>query len=189
MLNLVAINAHLNYLYVMNFNDLKTPEELMQFLQDKINYGFVADNVTYKYPIKEEDIHQHYKIRLGEDLIDTGYGVCWDITELQRKFFENAGIKHECYFLQAYKKDNIARPIHTHAFLIYHEDNQWKWFEYSFSQHRGIHENYKTKQELLNDVATKFLARHERENYYDLHKYPRVTKALTANQFIKHCTR
>ena len=169
---------------------IKTPPQLLQFLQDTMKYGFVADGKVYTKAERQQWV-AHYKIRFGEDLIQAGYGACFDYAELQRSFFEKWGMEHECYFLRGYraKKNKNAKTLPFHTFLIYKDGDKWKWFEYSFRTLRGIHE-YQTKQQALADVVSKALEYHNCvQDKFDLYKYPKVTKNLTAIQFVKHCLR
>lgn len=168
--------------------EINSPQYLLNFLVENMKYGFEYDGKIYTNADRDEWI-KHYKIKLGENLIRTGYGACFDFAEFQRQCFEKWGYEHECYFLRGYRdeqhKDLKALPFHT--FLVYNDGNKWKWFEYSFRVFRGIHE-YETKAQAIKDVVAKALEYHQCvKDKYDLYKYPKVTKNLTVTQFIKHC--
>ena len=167
--------------------NIKTPQELMKFFEDNMKYGF-----TYKgkvYTDLESDFQKNmdrfYKIRLGQDFINSGYGVCWDFCELERLFFSSFNIEHKCYFIESYV--NRAEGGPTHTFAIYKQNNKWYWFEYSWFYHRGIWE-YSTLDEALKDILTKF------EKFYDrrlinirMYETTKVTKRLDTFEFVEHC--
>lgn len=168
-----------------NIYNITTPQELLEFLKKTMKYGFVSDGKIYNHPLIDGVMEKHYKLRLGEDLIQSKYGICWDFTEFERTYFENFGMEHECYYVQGFKENSKTTP--THTFLIYKDENKWKWFEYSWRKMRGIHE-YETKEDALVDITTKHLKYHKCiENKYRLYKYTKVKKNLTAVEFIKHC--
>ena len=65
----------------MNFKEkgITTSQLLMQFLEKSMKYGFTYrgqvftnDQVGF-----QEKMDKFYKIRLGEDFVKNGYGVCY----------------------------------------------------------------------------------------------------------------
>ena len=171
------------------FDELQTPEELMQFMSANLKYGFVNDDdKVFVTPDELRQMEQHYKIRLGDDLIKNGYGLCWDQAELQRLFFEKNNIPHECYFTANYNSQK--RLGRTHTFLLYKDGDKTKWFEHAFGLQRGIHE-YDSKQQALDEILCKLIQIAVKEGSevarVEMFKYPKVTKSLTPSDFIMHC--
>lgn len=171
------------------FNKLKitTPQELMKFFEDNMQYGFTYRNKVYtdfEHDF-QENMDKFYKIRLGKDFIKSGYGVCWDFCELERKFFTENNIEHKCYFIESYLNRKEGGP--THTFAIYKQNEKWYWFEYSWVYHRGIWE-YNSIDETLKDILNKF------EKFFDkklinigLYETEKVGKRLNAFEFVEHC--
>ncbi len=166
---------------------IKTPQDLMQYFKDNLNYGFVYRNkiFTDMEPDFQKNMDKLYKIRLGEDFIKHKYGVCWDFCELERLFFSQNNIEHECYFIESYINSAESGP--THTFALYHRNDKWYWFEYSWFYHRGIWE-YNSKEDALKDILMKF------ENFFDrklinirVYKTDKVTKRLDTFEFVDHC--
>ena len=118
--------------------------------------------------------------------IKNKYGVCWDFCELERLFFLQRNIEHDCYFIESCVKGQNGGP--THTFALFKQNNKWYWFEYSWFYHRGIWE-YDSKDAALKDILTKY------EQFYDnnlvdvnLYKTNKVTKRLGVFEFVDHCT-
>ena len=165
----------------MKLEDIKTPEELIGFRAKTVKYGFVSEDgkIYEPSPTFGSDMDKHYKIRLGEDLIRAGYGVCWDFTEFERLFFENRGIEHECYYIKRYLANGGTS---THAFLIYKDGDKWRWLE-------DLSKAYDTSTQALEGIMPVLLNKHEGtiQNKFDLHKYPKVEENLTSAEFMEHC--
>ncbi len=173
----------------MNFlkMGINSPEDLLNFFQNKMKYGFVYRKKIFTD--SESDFNQNfdkfYKLRLGEDFIKKGYGVCWDFCEFERLFFEKLKIKYECYFIESFIYRQEGGP--THTFAIFNRNGKWFWFEYAWTFYCGIRE-YETKVEALKDILNKF------NNFFNskfvdvrLYKTTKVTKRLDAFEFVEHC--
>jgi hypothetical protein len=132
-------------------------------------------------------MNKFYKIRLGNNLIKSSFGVCWDTAEFERLFFEENKIEHHVYFMNTLF--NLADGGPTHTCLIYKKNNEWIWFEYSWWSEKGIHKGFKTIQDALKEIKKKFLISHNNRNgKVHLYEYPKVTKRLNAYEFVqKHC--
>ena len=166
----------------MKFNELETPKHLLDFFEKNLKYGFVSDGKLCSF----EEMNKLYKLCINKELIDAGYGVCWDFVELQRAFFEEKGIKHKSFWI-----DSLAQGGNTHTFSLFNEDGKCKWFEYAWGDKKGIHE-YPTIQEALDDIRKKYKEdAQERFNIQidnaELFQYQKPTRNYTAQEFIGHC--
>ncbi len=175
----------------MNFEkyNIFTPYDLMNFFEKNLKYGFTYRGVAYTDEDEnfQEKMNEHYKIRLDEDFIKSGYGVCWDFCELERQFFIENKIPHECFFIESCVK-YATSPTHTFC-LFQNGDKNWCWFEYSWANEKGIKE-YKTKEEALQDVVKRF--REYCECFGQLaelkiYKTRAITKRMDFNEFIDRC--
>jgi len=137
-------------------------------------------------PDFQADMDRLYKLRLGEDFIKNKYGVCWDFCELEREFFEGAGIEHECYYVEAFEDRHEGGP--THTFALFKEDAKWKWFEYSWGLYMGIWE-YESKEKALADIVEKFRVCSNDANPENLKlfKTNKIKNRLDTFKFVEHC--
>lgn len=166
---------------------VNTPQELMQYFINNFKYGFVYRHKVFTDIENDfqKNMDKLYKIRLGEDFIKHKYGVCWDFCELERLFFIEKNIEHECYFIESYINSEEGGP--THTFALFKQNNKWYWFEYSWFYCRGIWE-YNSKKDALKDILSKF------KYFYDdklinisIYKTKKVTKRLDVFEFVEHC--
>lgn len=133
----------------MEYVDIKTPEELLIFM-DGIQYGFV-DDAGIKYGSWDEDAFEKnvvtkWKLSCPEKLIQVGYGHCFDQVELERDWFSRNGYSFKTYYIMfAFDEPN---DYSTHTFLIYEENGEWKIFEHADYFNKGIHK-FATLEEAL----------------------------------------
>lgn len=96
---------------------VKTPEDLMNYFNANMKYGFVYKNKIFTdlEPDFQKNMDKFYKLRLKEDFLKHKYGVCWDFCEFEREFFESTGIEHRCFFIESFLKHENGGPTHTFA--------------------------------------------------------------------------
>lgn len=137
-----------------NLKYIKTPNELLDYMNKNIRYGFI-DTKGNKYcsPGSKEWIINWFDngiVQNFETLLDTKIGTCWDQVEFERKWFSDNNYEFKTFFC-FFEND---KPLPTHTFLVYKEDNKYYWFENSFEIERGIHE-YDSIDKLINSVMDK----------------------------------
>lgn len=89
----------------------------------KINYGYV-NNEGKIVPDKFINPTAEYHLQTPYELTKNEYGICFDIVELSRDYFNSRNILCESYYIE-YKKDDI---FESYAFLIYKRKNNL-WYE------------------------------------------------------------
>ena len=162
------------------YENIKSPQELLN-LMSKINYGYLGKNGRI-YHFDDEDFNssweKNYILESPEEILKTGFGNCWDQTELERCWFENKGYEYKTLYEMV--KLDYDTPYPTHSFLIYKdENNNWNWFENSDYDNRGIH-TFSTLEELI---------KYQLNNYKKLLKKYNITsielEKIILNEFSK----
>lgn len=137
----------------MKYNDILTPEQFLQYLNENIYYGYVGKNgKIYKQQDNDEwnnDWLNEYIVQDGESLIQSHYGNCWDQVELERKWFDENNYQFKTIFM--WFEENKPNNFPTHTFLVFKKDNKSYWFENSFGQYKGIHK-FDTEESLIEYV-------------------------------------
>ena len=135
---------------------VKTPEELLKYMEKNIEYGYVGrdDNKVYSSGDVDFDnnFDNEYFLQTPEQLLNSKHGVCWDQTELERFWFLKKEYESKVYFLMFVKEELNNLP--THTFLVYKNNDKFYWFENSFGSQKGIHE-YQDLESLIEDVKSK----------------------------------
>ncbi len=160
--------------------------DLLAFMQKNLRYGFTDHGQVYQEgPEFGPQMDQFYKLKTGEDLINSGYGVCWDFCELAREFCEQNNIPHHCYFMLSWLNQQQGGP--THTFLTFEENDKCYWLEYAWQAHRGLWE-YPDQATALHDILRKFNATSQQPYArVDLYQTENAPARLNFREFIDHC--
>ena len=96
--------------------------QLIDFVT-KIQYGYIdIDNKKHIDSFSNPD--NKYLLQKPDQLILSKIGLCFDIVELYRDYFNKKGIECESYYLEY----NDGKIIETHAFIIQKRKNN-SWYE------------------------------------------------------------
>ena len=91
-------------------------------------------------------------VQSPEQLIASQKGHCWEQTELARHLFEQKNIPTKTFFMDSVC--DAAGNTKTHTFIVFQSENDFYWFEHSWTPYRGIH-RYGSIKELISDVKNK----------------------------------
>ena len=131
---------------------IKTPEELMEYLNENFEYG-VLDNKRNKYTNSDTDEFQNvcnndWKLRTVNEMLNDGVGHCYDQVEIERFWFESRGYLVKTFWVCAFQQ-GIDNSGFSHSYLIYKENGLWKLFEHSDYFNRGIYTFKSIKDAIL----------------------------------------
>lgn len=135
-------------------NGIDNIEKFFDFTKDCFNYGWMDKNKMF---FKGVNNAETYYLQSPEELIKSKIGICWDMTELYRCWFNlMTQYKYETYYI--FYDDNKGCP--SHSILVFYKDNHVYWFEPMFNNddfnYSGIHK-YSNITKLLNDVKNVFI--------------------------------
>lgn len=150
--------------------------------------------IKYGWHDKKNILHEHlsdgnfkkqYRMQKISKIQKSNHAICWEMCELERKFFQKEKINHKVIFaiLQEHKKF----PCHT--FLVYEEEGIWYWFEASWDKKKGIHK-YESLEALLDYIRNNF---HDFvKSEYDpqkiaFYEYKKPFIRMNCNLFYFHC--
>ena len=75
----------------MKYDEVETPLQLLDFMNDHIAYGFkgtdgelYTEDDSEKFKFGEETI---WKLSSPSKVLEDGYGICWDQVEFERQWF------------------------------------------------------------------------------------------------------
>ena len=136
---------------INKYNYIKTPEELLEFMSNNINYGYLGkNNKIYYYGDDDfdKDWESEYILESKEDILRTGIGNCFDQTELERNWFLENDYEIKTVFVMVNLDYENSYP--THSFLAYKnkDNNGWNYFENADLDNKGIH-HFQSFNELI----------------------------------------
>lgn len=171
----------------MKYEDVKTPTQLLKYMDENIKYGFVDDDGQEHTPSNnnfQEECKKKWRLSSPERLIKVKYGHCWDQVELEREWFEDNGyIVHTFYIWFELPYNN---SYSTHTYLIFEMDGKYHYFEHSDFSNKGIH-TFLTLKDAINYQRQKHIEHNEKRNIIN----KEILDGLCVYEYEKppfHCT-
>ena len=126
---------------IEDYSRIKTPEELLKFMDKNIQYGLKDENDRiYTWDMNEfqEACEKKWKFKSGIDIVKLGYGHCWDQAEIERYWFKKHNFEFKTLFIFF---DTDIAPFVCHTYLVYKDKKSetWNWFEHADEANKGIH--------------------------------------------------
>lgn len=165
----------------LKFENLKSPEQLMDYMNINIQYGWL-DNNKNKHINNLKNFRENYKISTINEIIETGLGTCIEQAKLIKQFFDNKNIENKLYCYRRYEnKEDFDKEVRMHCFVIYNLKDKWYQFEHFNYNRRGIHE-YSS----LNDALKETIGDEDKEDIRELSEIPQIPEGLTYKEFNEY---
>ncbi len=144
---------------IMKYADVKTPEELLKFMDEHLQYGFkdsdgslytLDDDENFEYGVKNL-----WRLKDSQEIIIDGYGHCFDQTEVERDWFiENGYRVHTLFVMFCLEEEN---PYTTHSYLVYESQDKYNLFEHADGPRKGILEFDTLKEAVYHQLESHLL--------------------------------
>lgn len=112
----------------MNYKEMFNELNILS-INDCYNYLY---NIMFGWKDKQGNIHKgvndryFYSLQTPYELSQSKYGICWDVVEFARCFFEEmTNFKHDTFYL--FYDDNNNCP--SHSFLVFYDKEKLFLFE------------------------------------------------------------
>ncbi len=173
--------------------NINTPEELLNFMSNNINYGYLGNNGrVYHFDDSDfdKDWYNKYVLQSHNDLEKNLYGTCFDQVEFEREWFFNHNFELKTFFVMLLLDYENYYP--THSFLAFKDKDMWCWFENSDYNNRGIH-RFNSLDELLNNQLEKqinylktFNASDEELNHIIIREFNKPKSGISASEYLDY---
>jgi hypothetical protein len=174
---------------------LKTPDQLLDYMNSRITYGWIGKDNGKLYSPKYEgwgvgEQPNDYFLQTPEELLSSKHGLCWDQTELERLWFSKNNFEFKT-FIAMFSERDISQKNPAHTFLTYKNKDKWYWFENAFGDYKGIHEfaNLGDLEEriknIICDSAKRNGATEEDLKKFKFCEYDKPTYGCNRNEFVE----
>lgn len=144
----------------MKIQNIKTPEDLMLYLDKNISYGVIDKNGNKFFDSNSDNFQKacfaDWKTKPTKQILEDGVGHCYDQVEIEREWFTLKDYKIKTFWISAYQEE-IENSGFSHTYLIYKDRNNWFVFEHSDYFNKGIHK-FKTLREAVTWQAQKHVS-------------------------------
>ncbi len=179
----------------MKYEDIKTPEQLLKYMDENIKYGFVDVNGKAYGPWDNQEFQEgcqtKWHLSSPERLRKVGYGHCFDQVELERNWFKTHNYNFKTFYI--WFEFPYKNSYSTHTYLVYEEDGKYNYFENSDFNNRGIQE-FTSYEDAIRYQREKHIEYNKQRNSIDeeiishlhIYEYDQPTYGCTMNEFIEN---
>ena len=137
--------------------DLETPQELLEYMNDEIRYGWL-DNNNNEHIDTMKNYKKHYRTLSLKGIFTNKLGTCIEQTLIEMTVMENQNIPYKAYCLRSYEDDLKIVDPKMHCFLLYFQKDKCYHFEHSNPEVRGIHK-YNNEEDALKEILAYYKIR------------------------------
>lgn len=174
-------NRYFQVDYIKNFNTIQTPNELMDYMNLNIVYGWV-DHYQNIHENNLRGVRNLYRTSSIDEILITKVGTCIEQAKLIQFFLNYMKIENKLYCYRKYETDeSLDEKVKMHCFVLYHNQGKWFHFEHTNSLNRGIH-----PYETLEAAIEAEINRHEPDDIRQLSEIPEIPDGLTFLEFNQY---
>lgn len=137
----------------MTINEIKTPEDILTFMNENIKYGWL--DINNEEHIKTmKDFRRIYRTSSVEEVLTHGIGTCIEQVYLMHILLNIINIKNKMFCTRIYEgKDfnNLEAEEHMHCFLLYFLNDKVYQIEHPNWEKVGIYE-FNSENEAINEI-------------------------------------
>ena len=137
----------------MKIDDIKTPEDILEFMNDNIKYGWIDIN-NEKHIGNMKGFRSLYRTMTLDEILNYGLGTCIEQVYLMKVLLDKINIPNKMFCTRIYEgKDfnNLEEEEHMHCFLLYYLNNKVYQIEHPNWEKIGIYE-YNNEKEAIKKI-------------------------------------
>ncbi len=164
-----------------NFSDIKNQNELMNYMDMNISYGWI-DKSGEKHVNTLDGFRESYRTSSIDESLEYKVGTCIEQAAIIKSFFDKIGLENKMYCFRRYETtENFDKEVKMHCFVLFRYQDNWYHFEHSNSDNKGIH-----KYNSIEDAIKKEIERHEKTDIRELTEIPSIPSGLTFKEFNQY---
>ena len=136
----------------MNLVDIKTPEDILEFMKSNIKYGWLDIN-NEEHIGNMKNFRRLYRTSSIEETLEHGIGTCIEQVYLMHTLLDNLGIKNQMYCTRIYEGEDfndLDADEHMHCFVLYFINDEVYQIEHPNWERVGIY-----KYESIDEAVSK----------------------------------
>lgn len=142
----------------MIIEDIKTPEDILHYFEENIQYGWLDLN-KQQHIMTMKDFRRLYRTVSIEETIKNGMGICIEQIHLMHYLFDKIGVKNKMFCCRIYEPDdysNLEEDEHMHCFLLYYLNDKVYHMEHPNFNRSGIYE-YNSEIEAISAIVNYYV--------------------------------
>lgn len=134
-------------------DNIKTPEDILDFFKKNITYGWVDINGE-KHVKEMKDFRKLYRTSSINETLQTGLGTCIEQVNLMKYLFDIINVHCRMFCTRIYESNDFndfEAEEHMHCFLLYYLNDKVYHLEHPNFEKIGIYE-YDSEADAINNI-------------------------------------
>lgn len=137
----------------MNINEIKTPEDILEYMKKNIKYGWF-DIYNKKHFKTLKQFRRLYRTASLEETIKSKMGCCVEQVLLMSYLLDQINIPNKMFCTRVYEGEDfndLDSDEHLHCFVLYYQNDKVYHIEHPNWEHIGIFE-YKDEETAIKEI-------------------------------------
>lgn len=137
----------------MKIEEIKTPEDILEFMKNNIKYGWLDIN-NEEHIGNMKNFRKLYRTSSIEETLEHGIGTCIEQVYLMSKLLDKLNIQNKMFCTRVYEgKDfnNLEAEEHMHCFVLYFLNGKVYQIEHPNWEKIGIYE-YDSQEQAVREI-------------------------------------
>lgn len=150
----------------MKIENIKTPEDILEFMKSNIKYGWLDIN-NEEHIGNMKGFRSLYRTSTLEEILDHKIGTCIEQVYLMKHLLDKINIPNKMFCTRIYEGEDfndLEAEEHMHCFVLYYLDNKVYQIEHPNWERIGIYEyeNEETAIDKINEYYIEMAGGHAR---------------------------
>lgn len=137
----------------MTINEIKTPEDILDFMNENIRYGWLDINGEEHINTMKE-FRRIYRTSSIEECLEHKLGVCTEQVYLMHILLDKLNIPNKMFCTRIYESEDfndLDSDEHMHCFVLYYLNDKVYQLEHPNFERIGIYE-FNSEEEAINEI-------------------------------------
>lgn len=137
----------------MDINEIKTPQDVLEFMKQNIKYGWLDIN-GLEHIGNMKNFRKLYRTSSIDETLHHKIGTCIEQVYLMKHLLDKIKIPNKMFCTRIYEGEdfnNLDEEEHMHCFILYYLNNKVYQIEHPNFEKVGIYE-YESEDEAINKI-------------------------------------
>lgn len=137
----------------MNIEEVKTPEDILDFMKANIKYGWLDVN-NEEHIGNMKNFRSLYRTSILDETITYGIGTCIEQVNLMHMLLDKLNIPNKMFCTRIYEGEDfndLDADEHMHCFVLYYQNDKVYQIEYPNWERVGIY-SFDTEDEAISSI-------------------------------------
>lgn len=137
----------------MRIDNIRTPEDILEFMKSNIKYGWLDLN-NQEHIGNMKGFRSLYRTSSLEDILNHKIGTCIEQVYLMKTLLDRIGIKNKMFCTRIYEGEDfndLEADEHMHCFILYYLNDKVYQIEHPNWERVGIYE-YDSEEEAIRKI-------------------------------------